>query len=67
VKVITARKTHLVRLSLKEAESKLPKPQFLRISRSHIINTFCVQTINGEFDQGQQHGFKDWKGVQEVC
>jgi hypothetical protein len=45
-KVITAQKTHIVRLSLKEAESKLPKPAFLRISRSHIVNTSRIEVID---------------------
>jgi hypothetical protein len=55
VKVITSKKTHIVRLSLKDAELKLPKPLFLRISRSNIINTdFMISidqdsiTINGQ-------------------
>jgi DNA-binding LytR/AlgR family response regulator len=55
VKVNTAQKTHLVRLSMKEAEAKLPKP-FLRISRSHIVNTSRIEAvdqtnvkINGQF------------------
>jgi LytTr DNA-binding domain len=54
VKVFTKQKSHIVRLSLKEAEQKLPK-SFLRISRSHIVNTRFIEaaqadslTINGE-------------------
>ncbi len=43
VKVITGQKTHLVRLTLKEAEARLPKPPFLRISRSHIVNTAHIR------------------------
>ncbi len=39
IKVITPQKTRLVRMSLKEAEERLPKPGFLRISRSHLVNT----------------------------
>jgi hypothetical protein len=38
VKVITGPRTYLTRLTLKEAEARLPKPPFLRISRSHIVN-----------------------------
>jgi hypothetical protein len=44
VKVITAQKTHLVRLTLKEAEARLPKPPFLRISRSHIVNSAHIRS-----------------------
>jgi hypothetical protein len=46
VKVNTAQKTHLVRLSMKEAEIKLPKPWFLRISRSHIVNTSRIEAVD---------------------
>jgi LytTr DNA-binding domain len=56
VKVNTTQKTHLVRLSMKEAEAELPKPWFLRISRSHIVNTSRIEAIdhtnakiNGQF------------------
>lgn len=56
VKVITNQKTYLVRLSMKEAEAKLPKSCFLRISRSHIVNTSRIEAadqinvkINGQF------------------
>jgi hypothetical protein len=45
VKVNTAQKTHLVRLSMKETEAKLPKP-FLRISRSHIVNTSRIEAVD---------------------
>lgn len=38
VKVYTADKTYITRLSLKDAERRLPTSLFLRISRSHIIN-----------------------------
>ncbi|MFM8744077.1 MAG: LytR/AlgR family response regulator transcription factor [Cytophagales bacterium] len=46
VKLITKQKNHIVRLSLKEAEKKLPK-SFLRISRSHIVNTRHIETHQG--------------------
>lgn len=56
VKVNTEKKTHLIRLSMKEAEAKLPRPWFLRISRSHIVNTSLIEAIdqanvkiNGQF------------------
>jgi LytTr DNA-binding domain len=38
VKVITKAKTFVARQTLKEVEGRLPKQQFVRISRSHIIN-----------------------------
>jgi hypothetical protein len=46
VKVNTTQKTHLVRLSMKEAEAKLPKPWFVRISRSHIVNASRIEAID---------------------
>lgn len=47
VKVVTKHKAHIVRLSLKEAEQKLPE-SFLRISRSHIVNTRFVESAQAE-------------------
>jgi len=38
LKIITKSKTYVIRLTLKEAEERLPKRQFIRISRSYIIN-----------------------------
>jgi hypothetical protein len=38
IKIITPQQTHIVRMTLKEAESRLPKPPFVRISKSHIVN-----------------------------
>jgi hypothetical protein len=43
VKVITGTKTYLTRLTMKEAEARLPKPPFLRISRSHLVNTAHIR------------------------
>ncbi|CAN5456059.1 hypothetical protein BH10BAC4_BH10BAC4_21900 [soil metagenome] len=48
VRLITVDKIYLIRLSMKEAETKLPRPMFLRISRSHIINTKLVSSIHGD-------------------
>lgn len=42
VKIITKSKTYVTRLTLKEAEERLPKKQFIRISRSYIINATQV-------------------------
>jgi hypothetical protein len=39
VKVFTTKKSYVVRMSMKEAEAKLPAPLFIRISRSHIVST----------------------------
>ena len=44
VKVITGSKTYLTRLTMKEAEARLPKPPFLRISRSHLVNTVHIRS-----------------------
>ncbi|MDJ1496736.1 LytTR family DNA-binding domain-containing protein [Cytophagaceae bacterium DM2B3-1] len=38
VKIYTPSKTYITRLTLKQAEERLPKPYFIRISRSHIIH-----------------------------
>lgn len=46
LKVFTTQKSYLVRLSLKEAEEKLSRSEFIRISRSHIVNLRHV-TGNG--------------------
>ncbi len=48
VKVITGPKTYLTRLTLKEAEARLPKPPFLRISRSHIVNQAHIRRTEPE-------------------
>jgi hypothetical protein len=55
LKVITARKVYVTRLTLKEAEARLPKRQFLRISRSYIVNVARIDsmepdamTVNGK-------------------
>ncbi len=44
VKVVTGSKTYLTRLTMKEAEARLPKPPFLRISRSHLVNTAHIRS-----------------------
>ncbi|GAB3899593.1 hypothetical protein GCM10028803_20990 [Larkinella knui] len=38
LKIITKSKTYVTRLTLKEAEERLPKGHFIRISRSYIVN-----------------------------
>ena len=47
VKVYTGEKTYLVRMPLKEAEERLPKT-FLRISKSHIVNSRFVRQVTGD-------------------
>lgn len=45
VKIITPSKSFLPRLSLKEAEDRLPRPRFIRISRSCIVNSRHMEFI----------------------
>ena len=45
IKVITISTQHIVRLTLKEAEERLPPSQFLRVNRSQIINLSHLQSI----------------------
>ncbi|MFD2933770.1 LytR/AlgR family response regulator transcription factor [Spirosoma flavum] len=44
LKVITKPKIYVTRLTLKEAEERLPKRQFVRISRSYIVNMSHVDS-----------------------
>jgi ABC-type nickel/cobalt efflux system permease component RcnA len=46
IKVHTPQKSFIVRMPLKEAELELPSPFFLRISRSHIINTQHIESFH---------------------
>ena len=48
VRIINAAKLIVVRLTLKEVERQLPRPQFLRIGRSHIVNMHLVDMNNGD-------------------
>ena len=45
LKVVTHRKTHVIRLTMKEAEGRLPKRPFVRISKSHIVNADRVEAV----------------------
>lgn len=53
VKIHTSDKTHMVRESLKTMENRLPESSFLRIHRSHMINSQMIRTLepffNGDF------------------
>ncbi|WP_338876232.1 LytTR family DNA-binding domain-containing protein [Spirosoma sp. SC4-14] len=57
VKVITKPKTYVTRLTLKEAEKRLPKRQFVRISRSYIVNTAHVDRSEADMV---------WVGTKEL-
>jgi hypothetical protein len=57
LKVITKAKTYVTRLTLKEAEERLPKRQFIRISRSYIIHITQV-------DRREPDAF--WIGTKEL-
>lgn len=48
VKIITTQKTHVTRLTMKEAEERLAKPTFIRISRSHLINAAHLETLESD-------------------
>lgn len=56
IKMHTPHRIYLVRLSMKEAEGRLPSPLFLRISRSNIINsTFITATAQDSLQLGTHH------------
>lgn len=57
IKVNTMQKKYLVRLTLKEAEERLPK-SFIRISRSHILNRTHITGQEGDTVQMKDLGFK---------
>ncbi len=48
IRIITDKKSFIVRLSLKEAEERFLKPKFIRISRSHLVNTDYITKNIGE-------------------
>jgi len=48
LKIVTPDRTHIARMTLKEAESRLPKGQFVRISKSHIVNVARTERIGSE-------------------
>lgn len=58
VKIHTSQKFYLVRLPLKEAEQRLPSPHFIRISRSHILNTDHIRTIGQDFLRVGEHDLR---------
>lgn len=48
LKIITKSKTYVTRLTLKEAEERLAKRQFVRISRSYIVNRIHIDDIQAD-------------------
>ena len=58
VKIVTAQKTYIARWSLKDAEAKLPRPAFLRISRSHIVHKIFITKTTTDVVFIQQQSFK---------
>jgi hypothetical protein len=57
LKVFTKQKVYITRLTLKEAEERLPKRQFIRISRSYIVHMTQV-------DKRETDAF--WVGTKEL-
>jgi len=58
VKIHTREKAYLSRLPLKEAEQRLPSPLFIRVSRSHILNTSHIHTREPDFLEIGEQQFK---------
>lgn len=50
IKVHTAEKSHVVRASLKEMETKLQRHRFVRVSKSAIVNMAMVKEIEPYFN-----------------
>lgn len=57
LKIFTKQKVYITRLTLKEAEERLPKRQFIRISRSYIVHLIQV-------DKREPDAF--WIGSKEL-
>ncbi|MBO0934022.1 LytR/AlgR family response regulator transcription factor [Fibrella aquatilis] len=51
IKIFMAGQMHVVRMTLKEAELRLPKDQFVRISKSHIVNLTQAQRLDADHVQ----------------
>ena len=49
VKIHTVRTSHMMRATMAELESELPRAQFTRVHRSAIVNTGCIQEIQPLF------------------
>ncbi|WP_128543688.1 LytR/AlgR family response regulator transcription factor [Larkinella soli] len=43
LKVVTRSRTHVTRMTMKEAEERLPRDRFVRISRSHIVQADLIR------------------------
>ncbi len=48
IKVFTEKKVYIARLTLKQAEDTLPRYDFIRISRSQIVNVKHISGTNGD-------------------
>lgn len=51
IKIFTAQKSYVALMTTKEAESFLPKTQFIRIHKSFIVNILKVEEHSNEFVQ----------------
>lgn len=58
VKVVTAAKSHLVLITMKELQQKLKPELFLRINKSYIVNKEKITKVENEKLYIQQYGFK---------
>lgn len=58
VKVVTAAKSHLVLITMKELQQKLKPELFLRINKSYIVNKEKITKMENEKLYIQQYGFK---------
>lgn len=58
VKVVTAAKSHMVLITMKELQQKLKPELFLRISKSYIVNKEKITRVDNEKVHIQQYGFK---------
>lgn len=58
VKVVTATKSHLVLITMKELQQKLKPELFLRINKSYIVNKEKITKIEGEKVHINKYGFK---------
>lgn len=58
VKVVTATKSHMVLITMKELQQKLKPGLFLRINKSYIVNKEKITKIEGEKVYIKTYGFK---------
>jgi len=58
VKVVTAAKSHMVLITMKELQQKLKPELFLRISKSYIVNKEKITKVDTQKVYIQQYGLK---------